>query len=64
MTTTTETQLRPERRQRERGPKPTTTELRACFHRLWTSQVGERGYNKHDWQELQRLIYHRFGVEL
>lgn len=56
--------LRLERRERPRQTQPTTFELRAVFHRLWSSQVGATGYNKHDWQELQHLLFRRTGLKL
>lgn len=48
----------------ESDPIPTYTftysrdypEIRELFHKIWTSQVGEKGYKKKDWQRLQRLL--------
>ena len=54
----------PERRQRVRKEQPTVFELRAVFHRLWGSQVGERGYNKRDWLELQTMMFRLFKTEV
>ena len=53
-----------ERRRRQRNETPTKEELRAVFHRLWTSQVGERGYSKRDWRELRQMIFRLTGLEL
>lgn len=50
-----------ERRQRVRHEQPTKEELCAVFHRLWTSQVGERSYSK---RELRQMIFRLTGLEL
>ena len=56
---------RPERRIRRRIPdRPTVFELRAVFHRLWGSQVGQPEYVKRDWCELQQLIFRLFKTEV
>jgi hypothetical protein len=55
----------PERRQLTRDDAaPRISEVRAVFHRLWTSQVGTPTYNKKDWQELRKLIYNHTKLEL
>jgi hypothetical protein len=54
----------PERRRWSRRQQPTTAELRAVFHRLWTLQVGEPGYSKRDWRELRVMIFRLTGIEL
>lgn len=55
----------PERRTNVRDPnRPTLIELRAVFHRLWTSQVGEHGYVKRDWRELRQILFQKFKVEV
>jgi hypothetical protein len=56
--------VKPERRQRVRKEQPTTFELRAVFHRLWGSQVGSPEYKKRDWQELQKILFRLFKVEV
>lgn len=62
MPTTTD---KPERRKNTRAAEqPTLIELRAVFHRIWTTQVGKPDYSKRDWRELQRLLYRMFKVEV
>ena len=53
-----------ERRKNVRKDVPAVHELRAVFHRLWTSQVGQPGYVKRDWRELRTMVFRKFGVEL
>lgn len=59
-----------ERRQLERrtgrrvDSSPSLDELRAVFHRIWTTQVGQHGYSKRDWQELQRMMMVMFKVKV
>lgn len=53
-----------ERRQQRRREMPTKEELRAVFHRIWTSQVSEHGYSKRDWRELQQMIFRLTKLEL
>jgi hypothetical protein len=36
---------------------------RELFHKIWTSQVGTEGYNKREWQKLQKLLG-ELGVEV
>jgi len=52
-----------ERRKQPRTEKPTVAELRACFHRIWSSQVGTKEYKKKDWIELVRMLF-QFGVKV
>lgn len=52
-----------ERRQRPRKDEPTVSEIRACFHRIWTAMVGTKDYKKRDWQELRRMLKYR-GVDI
>lgn len=56
--------MKDERRRTPRKEVPTKDEVRAVFHRIWTSQVGQLGYRKRDWQELQKLIFRKCGIEL
>ena len=49
----------PERRKQPRSEQPTLEEVRACFHRLWSSQVGTKEYNKRDWQELAKMLFRK-----
>jgi hypothetical protein len=53
-----------ERRKRVRKEQPTLEELRAVFHRLWTSQVGQPKYSKRDWRELRQMMFRMFKVEV
>jgi hypothetical protein len=56
---------RSERRIRQRAPeKPTLFDLRAVFHRLWGSQVGQPGYSKRDWREIRQQLFRLFKVEV
>ena len=52
-----------ERRRQPRGEKPTLGELRACFHRIWSSQVGTKEYKKRDWTELAKMLF-RLGIKV
>lgn len=61
---TTDSNEQQERRKRKREEVPVVEELRAVFHRLWTSQVGQPGYVKRDWRELRTMLFRKFGVEL
>lgn len=54
-----------DRRIRKRDEaRPSLSEMRAVFHRLWGSQVGKDGYKKRDWQELQRIMFRLFKAEI
>lgn len=54
-----------ERRKRVRRPEaPTLYELRAIFHRLWGSQVGQPNYKKRDWVEVQTMLFRIAGLRL
>lgn len=64
MTTHSTPDGKQERRKNVRKDVPAVVELRAVFHRLWTSQVGQPGYVKRDWRELRTLVFRKFGVEL
>jgi hypothetical protein len=54
-----------ERRKHVRRPdRPTITELRAVFHRLWTAQVGQPLYSKRDWRELSAIIFRLTRIDV
>lgn len=59
-----ETVDKPERRKAERTDHPAIIEIRAVFHRLWSSQVGRPDYSKRDWRELRDMLFRRYKVEL
>lgn len=33
-----------------------TPEVHRLFHTLWTKAVGTAGYDKHEWQTMQRVL--------
>lgn len=52
-----------ERRKQPRRDVPTAYEVKACFHRLWSANVGQPNYLKSDWKELQKMLFRR-GIEV
>ena len=54
-----------DRRTSSRDPvNPSVREIKGVFHRLWGKQVGNAGYSKRDWRELQSMLRRKAGLDL